>query len=553
MRSRSCQAITIVGAALVASLPLFAASQPDNAAACRAGNGPKLGVVLVFFDQMRGDYLEKWKSLFVAGGFKRLQSEGATFVDCHYPYANTVTAAGHASLLTGCPPHEHGIVGNAWFDRRTGKTVQSITGLFGPDPLRRKSPTVGDVLLERTKGKAKVVSLSIKGSSGDPDGGALHAQDRLLAVVGGSVRHRPATTPTSRRSWVTEFNNAGKLKAYCGKPWRSICWRSSITNRSAGPHNFKYEGTGSGQGRVFPHPTPTTAAVRCSPYGNEVLLDLVKTAIEKEPLLNRRRARSSLRQLLVQRHRRPQLRARLAGSPRHDAPVRPHRPRPARFSRCTDRQGRILRHAIRRPRHLSAAGSRQAARQGRRPCAERAARQAIAGVPAREVRRGQAEDQVDRSEPGSLDLSRPVGARGGGTCVGRRRTSSCRLARSAAGHRTSLHPGGSVVCAAALRSNRRGSPTIVRSGPQRRRDGGPQAVLLARRQHRHRHDARLAASVRHACAVARDGPRHRAGHSARACVVVGAGADPGAWPRHRRAGVGVMSGAGAGCSGTAVR
>jgi Type I phosphodiesterase / nucleotide pyrophosphatase len=279
VRSHRCSAIAILGAALVAALPLFRNVAADDAAPA-GPKRPKLGVVLVF-DQMRGDYPEKWKSLFVDGGFKRLQTEGATFVDCHYPYANTVTAAGHASLLTGCPPHEHGIVANAWFDRRTGKTVQSITGLFGPDPLRRKQPTVGDVLLEKTGGKAKVVSLSIKDRAA-----ILMAALRAQIVYWLSSEDQFVTSryyADERRPWVSEFNKAGKLQAYCGKPWRHLLEELDYEPFS-GPDNFKYEGTGSGQGRVFPHPTPTTAAVRCSPFGNEVLLDFAKTAIEKEAL-----------------------------------------------------------------------------------------------------------------------------------------------------------------------------------------------------------------------------------------------------------------------------
>ena len=48
------------------------------------------------------------------GGFKRLMKDGAWFTDCHYPYAYTLTAPGHASLATGCSPDRHGIVANDW-------------------------------------------------------------------------------------------------------------------------------------------------------------------------------------------------------------------------------------------------------------------------------------------------------------------------------------------------------------------------------------------------------------------------------------------------------
>src|SRR5436190_1450344 len=37
---------------------------------------PRLAVVVVF-DQMRGDYLQRWQDLFEPGGFRRLQQEGA--------------------------------------------------------------------------------------------------------------------------------------------------------------------------------------------------------------------------------------------------------------------------------------------------------------------------------------------------------------------------------------------------------------------------------------------------------------------------------------------
>ena len=68
-------------------------------------------VVLVVFDQLRGDYLTRWEPLFGDGGFRRLQKEGAWYQNCHYSYAATLTGAGHATLLTGCNPAKHGIVG----------------------------------------------------------------------------------------------------------------------------------------------------------------------------------------------------------------------------------------------------------------------------------------------------------------------------------------------------------------------------------------------------------------------------------------------------------
>ena len=87
---------------------------------------PKLAV-LVVFDQMRGDYLTRWHDLFGPDGFRRLQAEGMSFSNCHYPYAMTATGPGHASMLSGCSSDRHGIVGNGWFSRTTGD-VYCATG-----------------------------------------------------------------------------------------------------------------------------------------------------------------------------------------------------------------------------------------------------------------------------------------------------------------------------------------------------------------------------------------------------------------------------------------
>jgi predicted AlkP superfamily pyrophosphatase or phosphodiesterase len=258
--------------------PPSPAAPPLNLATARSR--PKLGVVLIF-DQMRGDYLQKWQPLFGEGGFKRLQTEGAWFVNCHYPYSDTVTAAGHTSLMTGCTPHEHGIIANDWYERSSGRRVRAAGGMLGADPLRRRCETVGDALLRQTKGKARVAGLSIKERAA-----VLMAALRAQIVYWLSSNDRFDTSPYYRKeahSWVEEFNNAGKIQAYLGQPWNRLRPKLDY-QRYSGPDNFSFEGTGYDQGRTFPHATPTIDAVECSPYGNDLLLALAKTAIEKEHL-----------------------------------------------------------------------------------------------------------------------------------------------------------------------------------------------------------------------------------------------------------------------------
>jgi predicted AlkP superfamily pyrophosphatase or phosphodiesterase len=82
---------------------------------------PRL-VVFISIDQMRGDYITRYGSHWTRG-LRRLVDEGALFVQGAYPYFNTVTCAGHATMGTGAYPPTHGMVLNAWYDRTSGKSV----------------------------------------------------------------------------------------------------------------------------------------------------------------------------------------------------------------------------------------------------------------------------------------------------------------------------------------------------------------------------------------------------------------------------------------------
>ena len=106
---------------------------------------PKL-VVIVVIDQFRGDYLERYRDQWGEGGFRLLLDHGANFTDCNYNYANTRTAPGHATLLTGAYSNGHGIMANEWWDpeKKTsgdvGRRRSDQTGWHQPAPgpaLRR--------------------------------------------------------------------------------------------------------------------------------------------------------------------------------------------------------------------------------------------------------------------------------------------------------------------------------------------------------------------------------------------------------------------------------
>ena len=263
-------------------------------------------VVLVVFDQMRADYLTHWQKLFDKEGFGRLLTQGAWFQNCHYPYGFTLTAAGHASMVTGCTPSKHGIIGNEWYDplaREEIGAVQSDRYALVPPaakpskkanntaPVHRRQPSVGDDLEKSSKGKAKVVSLSIKDRSA-----ILMAALRATACYWFDTLRGLFVTSTYYRdrlhAWVQQFNKERPADKYFGQDWTRLDPSLDYVKWS-GPDDGPGEGTGYKQGTTFPHPMTGGLdkpernfyeAFTNSPYGNEVLLELAMRAIDAEKL-----------------------------------------------------------------------------------------------------------------------------------------------------------------------------------------------------------------------------------------------------------------------------
>lgn len=140
----------------------------------RGAEVPRLLVVVVV-DQLRADYLDTfdrhWRH-----GFRALLDEGFLYERAEYPFLNTVTCAGHATVGTGALPRTHGMVLNAWWhpevQRSLGCTEDAdISGVgygatieHGQSAKRLLVPTLADELRTQKPG-SRVVSLSLKARS----------------------------------------------------------------------------------------------------------------------------------------------------------------------------------------------------------------------------------------------------------------------------------------------------------------------------------------------------------------------------------------------------
>jgi predicted AlkP superfamily pyrophosphatase or phosphodiesterase len=194
-----------------------------------AGNPPKL-VVLLMVDQMRADYVERFKSDWT-GGLKRLVTRGAWFRRAAYPYLSTVTCAGHATVSSGALPHTHGVVQNAWWDRDGRKAVtctedpnakdigygRPVTG--GDSGYRLDVPSLADEM--RRQLSAHVVSLSLKDRSAIMLAG--HGGDAVTwlnaTFDGWTTSSAFAAAPVPE---VKAFVDANPLDADYGKTWARL-------------------------------------------------------------------------------------------------------------------------------------------------------------------------------------------------------------------------------------------------------------------------------------------------------------------------------------------
>jgi arylsulfatase A-like enzyme len=157
--------MALIAAAVTAAWPVTTASQS-------ATPRPSL-LVLVVVDQMRADYVERYGARW-SGGLRRLYDQGAVQSETYYPYLNTVTCAGHATLGTGAWPTTHGAIMNVWYDRdlaaqRTCTHDPSVTTYTYGGPSDRpghsaaalRVPTLAERLRQRWR-QSRAVSMSLK-------------------------------------------------------------------------------------------------------------------------------------------------------------------------------------------------------------------------------------------------------------------------------------------------------------------------------------------------------------------------------------------------------
>ncbi|MBX5480297.1 MAG: alkaline phosphatase family protein [Myxococcaceae bacterium] len=277
-------------------LALCAALAVASAPAASWAKAPRLTLVITI-DSGGTDVFQRARPNFKSGLAQAI-SQGAYFPHVRYPYAETVTAAGHATLATGASPWRHGVVSNHIINRGTGKAeaifydpdhppLGAPAGLNDSSPANLEAETLADRLRLSTYAHGKAISISGKARASIALAGRLGTawwfDEETGQFVTGTwyAKEFPA--------WVKALNEKRPADALFAKQWTPLL----PTKALAGEDDRSWETDLYALGRTFPHSVTGGlsapgrqfyAALASTPLMDDLLVQMAKAAIDGEGL-----------------------------------------------------------------------------------------------------------------------------------------------------------------------------------------------------------------------------------------------------------------------------
>jgi predicted AlkP superfamily pyrophosphatase or phosphodiesterase len=257
---------------------------------------PKL-VVGIMVDQMRWDYIYRFYDRYGNNGFKRFLREGTTCENTFIPYAQTLTAAGHACVYTGSVPSINGIMGNDWFDKSLDRNVycaeDKSVRVVGAEkgepmsPVNMWTTSICDELRLATNFQAKVIGVAIKDRGSIlPAGHSANAAYWYNPANGNWITssYYMAQLPT----WVNKFNDKKYQDSFYKNDWNTLYPINTYTQSDK--DDAPYEGKFSHEdGPTFPHDLKSKTGkdyglINSTPFGNTFTLQFSRDALKAESL-----------------------------------------------------------------------------------------------------------------------------------------------------------------------------------------------------------------------------------------------------------------------------
>jgi predicted AlkP superfamily pyrophosphatase or phosphodiesterase len=261
---------------------------------------PKL-VVVVVIDGLPQEQLQKNYDLFVTNGFRRLMDKGAWFSDAHQAHAFTVTAVGHAAILSGAYPYQTGIIGNDWRSR-DGKFVYNTadtkhkyldgtptTDDDGTSPKNLNVSLLGDELRYSNNNASRIFSVS-----GKDRGAILMAGKTGTAYMYSSKTGRFTSTSyymDKHPAWWESYYEKKPQDQWFHKRWNTLLETPNAYARALpeGQVSAVYNSMTSKMGYLYgiSETSPGAGYYRmllASPFGDEATAEFATTMMKSETI-----------------------------------------------------------------------------------------------------------------------------------------------------------------------------------------------------------------------------------------------------------------------------
>jgi hypothetical protein len=203
-------------------------------------------IVMVVVEQLRADYLDRFRESFGQNGLRRLMSEGAYYPECCVE-SSTFPSSSLATLATGSFPDMHGVIADRWFDSRSGAVIEA-----GRDHLL--APGVAEHVPGRSLALGHLPQLT-----------ALLASAPNLAFTLQPGSENEVNLPV----WLTNSRVAHSLDKYKGSNWMALHSEATtpplrvLSEDPARPQEFQ-------------------SLYRSSPFAQTAVLDLLRAMVSEE-------------------------------------------------------------------------------------------------------------------------------------------------------------------------------------------------------------------------------------------------------------------------------
>ncbi len=264
-------------------------------------------VVLLVVDQLRADYLTRCAAHFAPSGFRRLTGGGAHFVNAYFSHGSTATGPGHATIITGRLPRQHGIVANEWYLDPDEQDAQ-------PSIADQAVRLVGDTGESARRGPSRDrPGVSPRGLIGPALGDQLKLSDRRSRVFAVAGKDRSAVLLGGRRPdgaywwdhttggvqtstyyrddlphYLSAFNAERWPERFAAATWDRVLPAAAYAGcRRDAPRDTALAGD---WGDAFPYSLPPAgdrwlfSMLDATPFGHEIVLELARRILVNERL-----------------------------------------------------------------------------------------------------------------------------------------------------------------------------------------------------------------------------------------------------------------------------